>query len=148
MGFLKVGEKNLFLHDHQGQTHEIMSLCVLDFYVYDNQQRRGYGLKLFNKMLEMERVLVQHLAIDSPSDKSMRFLKKHYDLKSPINQTNSYVVFSGFFDRPSLLNRYGRRFNSAQVFNNELPPLDKKISRNDTIDNIYKYFFLLILIYN
>ncbi|RNA35249.1 hypothetical protein BpHYR1_044719, partial [Brachionus plicatilis] len=56
---------------------------------------------------------------------------------SPINQTNSYVVFSGFFDRPSLLNRYGRRFNSAQVFNNELPPLDKKISRNDTIDNIY-----------
>ncbi|RMZ93027.1 alpha-tubulin N-acetyltransferase 1-like, partial [Brachionus plicatilis] len=80
VGFLKVGEKNLFLHDHQGQTHEIMSLCVLDFYVYDNQQRRGYGLKLFNKMLEMERVLVQHLAVDSPSDKSMRFLKKHYDL--------------------------------------------------------------------
>lgn len=140
VGLLKVGEKNLFLHDHRGQTHEIMPLCVLDFYVYDNQQRKGYGLKLFTKMLRMENAQVQHLAIDSPSEKSMRFLKKHFDLKNPINQTNSYVVFSGFFDRPTVPNgRNSRKFNSAQIFKNELPRLDvNNYQRNDTIDSFYK----------
>lgn len=134
-----MGEKNLFLHDHQGQTHEIKPLCVLDFYIYDNQQRKGYGLRLFNKMLEMEGAQVQHLAIDSPSDKSMRFLKKHYDLKNPLNQTNSYVVFSGFFDRPCLANRFNRKFNSAHAFRHELPPLEKKNQLNPSSDSfLYK----------
>ncbi|CAF0950931.1 unnamed protein product [Brachionus calyciflorus] len=137
VGMLKVGEKRLFVHDVQGQTHELMPLCVLDFYVYENQQRKGYGLCLFNKMLEMENVSPEHLAIDSPSEKSMRFLKKHYNLKNPINQVNNFVVFSGFFEnRPNLHRRNNRKFDSAKTFKNELPPLDPKIlNRSDSVDS-------------
>lgn len=72
------------------------SLCVLDFYVCDNQQRKGYGRRLFDFMLQMENIRPEHLAIDSPSEKSIRFLRRHYDLKNPIYQVNNFVVYSGF----------------------------------------------------
>ena len=106
VGLLKVGEKRLFVFDHKGNYHEMSPLCVLDFYVHESQQRRGFGRKLFDYMLACEQVRVEHLAIDSPSEKCVRFLKKHYDLKQPIPQTNNFVVFPGFFEnRPSLMRR-------------------------------------------
>ena len=43
VGMLKVGEKNLFVYDIQGQNHEMRPLCVLDFYIHEKQQRKGYG---------------------------------------------------------------------------------------------------------
>jgi alpha-tubulin N-acetyltransferase 1 len=43
VGMLKVGEKHLFVYDKQGKNHEMIPLCVLDFYVHEKQQRRGYG---------------------------------------------------------------------------------------------------------
>lgn len=137
---LKVGEKKLFVHDTQGQTHEMIPLCVLDFYVYDNQQRKGYGLRMFNKMLELENVRVEHLAVDSPSEKSTRFLKKHYNLKNPINQVNNFVVFGGFFEnRPELFKRNNRKIESfsAQPYKtHELPPLEPRFfSRINTVDS-------------
>jgi alpha-tubulin N-acetyltransferase 1 len=43
IGFLKVGKKNLFIRNALGEIKEINPLCVLDFYVHENQQRSGYG---------------------------------------------------------------------------------------------------------
>ena len=39
VGMLKVGEKKLFVYDSQGQNHEMTPLCVLDFFVCENQQK-------------------------------------------------------------------------------------------------------------
>lgn len=53
-------------------------------------------------MLENEGISAVHMAIDKPSEKSVRFLRKHYSLKNPISQVNNFVVFDGFFrDRPN-----------------------------------------------
>lgn len=43
VGLLKVGEKNLFVYDAQGRNHEMKPTCVLDFFVNEKIQRRGYG---------------------------------------------------------------------------------------------------------
>lgn len=53
MGLLKSGEKNLFLSDETGKTHEIKSLCVLDFYVHESKQRSGFGKQLYDYMLNV-----------------------------------------------------------------------------------------------
>ena len=98
VGLLKVGEKNLFIHDYLGRTHEMFPLCVLDFFVSETEQRKGYGKRLFDFMLRMQNTIPEHLAIDKPSEKSIRFLRKHYNLKNPIGQVNNFVVFDGFFD--------------------------------------------------
>lgn len=154
MGLLKVGEKKLFIYDNQGQNHEMTPLCVLDFYVHESQQRRGFGRKLFDYMLESEQVKPEHLAIDSPSEKSVRFLKKHYDLRNPVTQTNNYMVFGGFFDnRLSLLKRnghirhkYDTSYSANPYYNykNDLPPLNgdqqsKTLLRTGSVDaRIYR----------
>ena len=36
IGFLKVGKKNLFIRNKQGNITEMKPLCVLDFYVDTN----------------------------------------------------------------------------------------------------------------
>ena len=117
VGFLKVGEKKLFVYDSQGRNHELSPLCILDFYVINGQQRKGYGRRLFDFM---ENTNPRHIAVDSPSEKSIRFLKKHYGLNSPIPQTNSYVIFPGFFE-----NRYEKNHFvwQAKSITNDLPPL-------------------------
>ncbi|KAJ8273819.1 hypothetical protein GJAV_G00105860 [Gymnothorax javanicus] len=97
VGFLKVGYKKLFLLDQQGAHVEIEPLCVLDFYVKENLQRHGYGLELFNYMLQHKRVEPVRMAFDRPSPKFLSFLEKHYALKNSVPQVNNFVVFDGFF---------------------------------------------------
>jgi len=53
VGILKVGSKKLFVYDYHGVQHEMQPLCVLDFYVHESCQRRGYGKKLFDFMLQV-----------------------------------------------------------------------------------------------
>lgn len=94
-------------------------LCVLDFFVPDNVQRKGYGKRIFDHMLSMENIQPAHLAIDKPSEKSIRFLNKHYNLKNPIGQVNNFVVFDGFFDnRPDLLLKQRKNTNLYQTSQN------------------------------
>lgn len=141
---LKVGEKKLFVYDIQGKNHEMMPLCVLDFFVCENQQRRGYGKCLFDCMLSMENVASPgHLAIDSPSEKSVRFLKKHYNLINPIPQRNNFVVFNEIFES-RLMNNNNRRTNkydsysanaAAGFYRNDLPSINVN-------KNITNYFIL------
>ena len=43
----------MFLYDHSGAQKEVSPLCVLDFYVHESRQRRGYGKLLFEFMLKV-----------------------------------------------------------------------------------------------
>ncbi|XP_013882206.1 alpha-tubulin N-acetyltransferase 1 isoform X2 [Austrofundulus limnaeus] len=97
VGFLKVGFKKLFLLNQQGVHIEAEPLCVLDFYVAENLQRHGYGLELFNFMLQHKNVEPVEMAYDRPSPKLLAFLAKHYSLMQSVPQVNNFVVFEGFF---------------------------------------------------
>ncbi|KAG8238144.1 hypothetical protein J437_LFUL017971 [Ladona fulva] len=105
VGLLKTGRKKLYVFDETGAHHEIIPLCVLDFYVHESKQRMGCGRKLFEYMLQDENLSPGQLAIDRPSQKFIAFLYKHYGLKNIIPQMNNFVVFDVFFkyltDSPS-----------------------------------------------
>lgn len=144
VGMLKIGEKRLFVFDHMGKHHEISPLCVLDFYVVDSKQRRGFGRKLFDTMLIREKVRPEHLAIDSPSEKCLSFLKKHYGLKQPIMQTNNYVIFPGFFDNRSSLCDHAHQNN-----HNSILPYSAKsyFRRNDDLSHLNVILIKFIIIF-
>lgn len=89
-GLLKVGTKNLYVFDENGETKQVGAMCVLDFYVHESRQRAGLGKEMFELMLERENVAPQKLAIDRPSDKLIAFLRKHYGkLDHFVRQMNS-----------------------------------------------------------
>ncbi|XP_037329379.1 alpha-tubulin N-acetyltransferase 1 isoform X1 [Pungitius pungitius] len=101
VGFLKVGYKKLFLLDRQGVHIEAEPLCVLDFYIAEGVQRHGYGLELFDFMLQHKNLEPVVMAYDRPSPKFLSFLAKHYCLTPSVPQANNFVVFEGFFlNRP------------------------------------------------
>ncbi|KAK3865749.1 hypothetical protein Pcinc_028659 [Petrolisthes cinctipes] len=101
VGMLKVGRKKLFLLDSDQRTRESAPLCVLDFYIHESRQRRGYGRRLFDHMLRDQNVLPGHMAVDKPSDKFMAFLHKHYNLYKQLAQINNFVIYDSFFqERP------------------------------------------------
>ncbi|XP_023135899.1 alpha-tubulin N-acetyltransferase 1 isoform X2 [Amphiprion ocellaris] len=97
VGFLKVGYKKLFLLDRGGVHIEAEPLCVLDFYITENLQRHGYGLELFDFMLQHKNLEPMLMAYDRPSPKFLSFLAKHYSLTQSVPQVNNFVVFEGFF---------------------------------------------------
>eukprot|EP00041_Stephanoeca_diplocostata_P002034 m.22870 g.22870 ORF g.22870 m.22870 type:complete len:244 (-) comp12823_c0_seq2:74-805(-) len=100
LGFIKVGEKKLFLYDERGKMHEVTATCVLDFYVHESCQRHGHGRALFDAMTKREGIASPvQLAIDRPSHKFTSFLEKHFGLRNPLQQSNNFVVFKGFFDQ-------------------------------------------------
>ncbi|XP_047239955.1 alpha-tubulin N-acetyltransferase 1 isoform X2 [Girardinichthys multiradiatus] len=99
VGFLKVGYKKLFLLDRNGVHIEAEPLCVLDFYVSELLQRHGYGLELFNFMLQHQNVEPVLMAYDRPSNKLLAFLAKHYSLMQSVPQVNNFVAFEGFFHK-------------------------------------------------
>lgn len=77
-GLLKVGTKNLYVFDPNGETKQVSAPCVLDFYVHESRQRAGHGKQLFSTMLEQERFDPSKMAVDRPSEKLVGFLNKHY----------------------------------------------------------------------
>ncbi|CAL8295752.1 unnamed protein product [Merluccius merluccius] len=97
VGFLKVGYKKLFLLNQRGAHIEAEPLCVLDFYITESLQRHGYGLELFDFMLQHKQVEPALMAYDRPSAKFLSFLAKHYCLTQSVPQVNNFVVYDGFF---------------------------------------------------
>lgn len=77
-GLLKVGVKNLYVFDANGDTQMVPAPCILDFYIHESRQRAGLGKELFQAMLEREGWIPRKLAIDRPSEKLVGFLRKHY----------------------------------------------------------------------
>ncbi len=109
VGLLKVGKKNLFMLDRQGDQNEVYPLCVLDFYVHESRQRSGCGRRLFEAMLQRHETHPKNMAIDRPSPKLMGFMRKYYGLAQTIPQVNNYVVFDGFFDNEEIYSSPGPR---------------------------------------
>ncbi|KAG7225359.1 hypothetical protein INR49_027342, partial [Caranx melampygus] len=110
VGFLKVGYKKLFLLDRQGVHIEAEPLCVLDFYIAENLQRHGYGLELFDFVLQHKNLEPVLMAYDRPSPKFLSFLAKHYCLTQSVPQVNNFVVFEDFF-----LNRAAAQLRKAPL---------------------------------
>ncbi|XP_029700836.1 alpha-tubulin N-acetyltransferase 1 isoform X1 [Takifugu rubripes] len=104
-GFLKIGYKKLFLLDLQSVHVEAEPLCVLDFYIVESLQRHGYGLEVFDFMLQDKNLDPVLMAYDRPSPKLLSFLANHYHLTENVPQVNNFVVFKSFF-----LNRSGNIF--------------------------------------
>uniref|UniRef100_A0A915K944 Alpha-tubulin N-acetyltransferase n=1 Tax=Romanomermis culicivorax TaxID=13658 RepID=A0A915K944_ROMCU len=98
LGYLKCAPRCLYFYDDQNRCKMYEPLCLLDFYVHANFQRRGYGKIMFDAMLQGENVKPEMIAIDKPSDILLRFLSKYYQLKDPLWQSNNFVVFHGFFN--------------------------------------------------
>ena len=99
LGFIKTGEKKLFLYDDAGKMHERTPTCVLDFYVHESCQRTGLGRELFDHMIQAEGTEPWQLAIDRPSHKFLSFFDRHFKLNSYTKQSNNFVVFRQFFSK-------------------------------------------------
>ncbi|KAF9907111.1 Alpha-tubulin N-acetyltransferase 1 [Linnemannia zychae] len=95
-GMLKMGEKKLFIVDKSGTLHEQEVCCVLDFYVDESCQRRGFGKLLFDYMLKVEDIDPCQIAYDRPSPKLYQFLKKYFQLERHLPQPNQFAIFEGF----------------------------------------------------
>lgn len=101
VGLLKMGWKKLYVHDRKGSQTEAMVFCLLDFYISETRQRRGYGIKLMDYMLRDNDIKASQLAFDQPSDCLLRFLSKHFNLTNSVNQSNNFVIFEEFFENDS-----------------------------------------------
>lgn len=108
VGLLKVGHKKLFLRDPNNELKELTPLCILDFYVYEPQQRQGIGKELFDAMLSHEGVSVSQLAHDRPSPRLMSFLARHFNLDNHQLHENGFVVFPQFWSTASKSNQQHR----------------------------------------
>lgn len=99
LGFIKVGPKHLFLWDNVGIQHEYMRImCLLDFFVHPSCQRSGYGKKLIDKFLTIEKKQMKEVPIDKPSSLCLSFMKKHFGLQNCLHQNNNYIVYDQFFE--------------------------------------------------
>ena len=98
LGYIKVGPKKLFLRDRICNYHERKTLCVLDFYIYDTEQRKGIGREIFDFMLNYKNIEPGELAYDSPTLRFLAFLKRNYGLENFITQENNFTIFDEFFE--------------------------------------------------
>ena len=98
MGYIKIGPKRLFLRDRICNYHERKTLCVLDFYIYDTEQRTGLGREIFDFMLNYKNVEPGELAYDRPTLRFLSFLKRNYGLENFITQENNFTIFDEFFE--------------------------------------------------
>ncbi|XP_035224986.1 alpha-tubulin N-acetyltransferase 1-like isoform X2 [Stegodyphus dumicola] len=149
IGMLKVGIKRLFICDELGAQNEVDPICVLDFYIHESKQRSGFGHTLFNAMLQAEKISPEKLAIDRPTFKSLAFFQKHYELSSPLVQPNHYVIFPGFFNGQTVIEKskcYSSKQNSSgSNFKNEfealqsvqVPLSSKELQKNKTFSSSF-----------
>ena len=128
LGFLKIGNKKLFLRDRNFNYHEVNTLCVLDFYVHESTQRKGIGKQLFDYMLKFEKKLPTELAYDRPSDKLISFLNKYFGL-------NKYITYDN--DTNRAINRLTNNYNNyGEIENNKNYEMQNQRNKeNDFINN-------------
>lgn len=98
VGILKTGKRKLFHTDMIGKITEMTPLCLLDFYVHESMQRHGHGKYMYEKMLEVESISPNKIAIDRPSSKLISFMRKYYGLSDYLPQNNNFVIYHQYFD--------------------------------------------------
>lgn len=99
IGFLKVGQKSLYIWDEKGQMRCESPLCLLDFYISQSCQRNGYGYKLFSFMLENEQSEAREIAYDKPTEKTISFLQKYYNLTDKFPESYGFVVYKAYYEK-------------------------------------------------
>ena len=104
LGYIKVGPKKLFLRDRICNYHERKTLCVLDFYIYDTEQRSNLGREIFDFMLNYKNIEPGELAYDRPTLRFLSFLKRNYGLENFITQENNFTIFEEFFESDRIRN--------------------------------------------
>lgn len=98
IGMLKVGFKDLYLFNEQGQISSYRETpAILDFHVHKSHQRCGLGKRLIEYMLADQGWSLGKCAFVSPSAMMRAFLAKHYKLVKPVPQSNKFVLFKDFF---------------------------------------------------
>eukprot|EP01039_Chlorochromonas_danica_P006719 gene6719-7428_t len=99
LGYLKYGYK-ASLYFYMPRTGRVVqkdrTLCLLDFYVLEAHQRRGFGKMLFEAFLKDTEVLPEMIAYDRPSPKLLPFLSKNFALTGADLQPNRFAVFPPF----------------------------------------------------
>ncbi|XP_025198677.1 alpha-tubulin N-acetyltransferase 1-like isoform X2 [Melanaphis sacchari] len=120
VGFLKMGWKKLFLYDKQASRSEAKVYCLLDFYIHERRQRKGYGIRLMECMLQDVGLEAKHLAIDKPTKKLLQFMWKHFQLSKLVNQGNNFVIFEEFFQNtPKEENNHDHTGNRAEAYKSQ-----------------------------
>ncbi|XP_077283043.1 alpha-tubulin N-acetyltransferase-like isoform X2 [Arctopsyche grandis] len=108
VGFLKLGEKRLFVTDGSEPAWPANIQCVLDFYICAKYQRHGWGRHLFEHAIENEDIEPWNMAYDRPSEKLINFLAKYYRLTDVVEQPNRYVMYRDYFINTSVKYVQGR----------------------------------------
>ncbi|KAH8548067.1 touch receptor neuron protein Mec-17-domain-containing protein [Umbelopsis sp. PMI_123] len=98
VGLGKVGKKRIFhLSKDNNNIEHLTCECLLDFYIIEDYQRRGYGKIVMDAIIETEPNVeaVHDLGIDRPSEACLAFFEKHYSLKPiRVGIDGSFCVFS------------------------------------------------------
>ncbi|KAL5233707.1 hypothetical protein ACI65C_001117 [Semiaphis heraclei] len=99
VGILKMGWKKLCLYNKAvGSCKETMVYCLMDFYVHESRQHKGYGKYLIDYMLQDMHLQAKNLAIENPTKNLLQFMWKHFQLYKLVNQGNYFIVYEDFFD--------------------------------------------------
>lgn len=122
-GLLKIGKKKLYLYDKRNVLVTTSPICVLDFYVTREYQRKGCGKELFDFMLQDTGSKVNNLAIDGPSPKMINFLLKHYGLHLQ-RQANNFSVDESFFDGNVFANADDEQLGGGREHTATRPEID------------------------
>lgn len=96
IGLLKIGRKNLFLYDTQMKAYDGEFVAVLDFYVHTSCQRQGHGRKLFDYMLNYEKVAPHEVALDNPTGIYLHIMRLHCILFTPTGQMKLKIMDAKF----------------------------------------------------
>eukprot|EP00210_Caulerpa_lentillifera_P008731 g8328.t1 len=122
IGGIKCGMKHLFFKKETDFV-EVEPMCVLDFYVHEKYQRKGFGHKLFHRFLKVTNEDPSTIAYDRPSSKLLAFLMKYYGcpelvysqlaqscsslqcstgMTRSIQHNNNFAVFESFLENAKL----------------------------------------------
>ncbi|XP_050442442.1 alpha-tubulin N-acetyltransferase 1-like [Adelges cooleyi] len=101
VGILKMGLINLTLYDKEGSCSDEIVYYLLDFYIHEKRQRKGYGKRLLEYMFMDTDTEAKHLAIEKPTKVFLQFMWKHYNLSKLVNQKSNFVIFEEFFCDPA-----------------------------------------------
>jgi len=97
IGILKMGWMKMNLCDNPRARPGSMVYSLLDFYVHETRQRKGYGKRLIDYMLKDVDLNAKNLAIAKPTHKISNFMRKHYQLSKLVNQDDNMAIFEEFF---------------------------------------------------
>ena len=98
IGFVRCGNKSIHVRNEKGQMVEIEALCIFDFYVHENWQRKGQGRMLLDHVLTREGTTSKKLAVDRINSALMHFFHKNYGLFETVaTNTGNISIFLDFF---------------------------------------------------